>query len=111
MENNTTSKDESRSDSCASPCSLISWEIQNDEVIRGTITGHPETTMFLINAQYDGTVRLSGCFIPDDTEREEVWDLENAKKAAEVWLLGWLEKVGAKILSANAELKHGANNT
>jgi len=80
--------------------SLISWEFKNDEVIRGTIIGHPETTMFLINIQHDGTVRLAGAFIPDD-EEHEVRDIEYAKMAAERYLLEWLGKVGATILSAH----------
>lgn len=81
--------------------SLITWEIKNDEVIRGTIAGHPKTTMFLLNAQFDGTIKLTGCFIPDDAERNDVYDLDNAKAAAEGYLLGWLRTVGAAILSAN----------
>lgn len=78
---------------------LITWVQRNEETLKGYITGHPETTLFLITAIPDGRVKLCGAFIPND-EEHEIWDLQNAKAAAEGYVIEWLETVGRKILSS-----------
>ena len=58
--------------------------------MRGYLAGHPETTLFLLVAVPDGQVKLQGAFVPDD-EEQELWDIQNAKTAAHVYMRDWLE--------------------
>ena len=68
----------------------ITWEQRDEETVRGYLSGHPETTLWLLKrARPDGRVNLLGAFVPDEDEKEE-WDIENAKTAAHVYLREWL---------------------
>ena len=59
--------------------------------MRGYLSGHPETTLFLlVVASPDGRVKLQGAFVPDADE-QETWDIQNAKTAAHVYMRDWLE--------------------
>jgi hypothetical protein len=91
----------------------LEWERRDEETLRGYLSGHPETTLFLLSAANpQGDVKLRGAFVPD-AEEQEVWDIENAKAAAGKYMLDWIGMVANQVAS-NAEVsepgdRHAAN--
>jgi hypothetical protein len=81
-------------------CSLLSWERQSEQRMRGYLSEHPENTLFILDAEPDGSVKMTGAFIPD-AEESEIWEIRNAQAAAERYLMDWLKTfIGA--IAANS---------
>ncbi len=70
---------------------ILVWEPHKRELItqRAYLHGHPETTLFLLS-EWDGEFKLSGAFMPD-AEEEETWDEQNAKMAAQRYMVEWIQ--------------------
>ena len=83
----------------------LEWERRDEETLRGYLSGHPETTLFLLSAANpQGDVKLRGAFVPD-AEEQEIWDIENAKSAAGKYMLDWIRMVANQVASNNAICK------
>jgi len=77
----------------------LEWERRDEETLRGYLSGHPETTLFLLSAANpQGDVKLRGAFVPD-AEEHELWDIENAKTAAGKYMLDWIGMVANQVAS------------
>ena len=77
------------------PPILIVWETVNAETVRGFLSGYPGTTLFTLTATLSGSVRICGSLVPDD-ERQELWQIENAKAAAVSYVEEFILRVANK---------------
>jgi hypothetical protein len=71
----------------------LEWNGLHGGVHRATLSGHPETTMFLLTPLSDGSFVMSGAFIPDAADGLRWKSEEDAKNAAMGYLLKWMRMI------------------